>query len=244
MIIHKITSRIKRLTAPKFSCPICDYQGSFIDVNPKTGYRKYSRCPQCGSAERHRLQKLVLERIFKELSFQKNKILHFAPESFFQSYFQDRFEKYISCDLYRDDVTIQGDITNLPFADNEFDFIFASHVLEHIQNDMEALKEIKRVLKPKCVAILPVPVVSEQTIEYPEPNPHETNHVRACGKDYFERYKTIFPDVKLYNSYQFPIKYQTFLYENRSHYPNKYFPLREPSYQDKYEDIVPICINS
>lgn len=241
-MINKIKNRINQLAQPRLTCPLCNYRGTFKNVNPSTGYRKYSRCPKCGSAERHRLQKLVLEKIFEEFNLPKNKVLHFAPESFFVSYFQNKFQEYISSDLEREDVMVKADMTALPFSDDEFDFIFASHVLEHIKDDFKALKEIKRVLKPKGIAVLPVPVVSEQTLEYPEPNPHETYHVRAPGQDYFDRYQTVFSEVKLYKSSQFPAKYQTFLYEDRSHYPNKNSPYRTPSYEDKYEDIVPVCL--
>src|SRR5690606_14103760 len=38
---------------------------------------------------------------------------------------------------------------NLPFANNTFDLVFASHVLEHITNLDDMLGETSRVLKPK-----------------------------------------------------------------------------------------------
>ena len=137
---------------------------------------------------------------------------------------------------------VQANMTQLPFENNEFDFIFASHVLEHIKDDIKAMEELKRVLKPQGIAILPVPIVSEVTIEYPKPNPNESNHVRAPGKDYFDRYKQIFPKVNLYSSSNFPAKYQTFLYEDRTKYPNEVSPWRQPSYENKYEDVVPVCL--
>lgn len=237
-ILTQLTQSKLSLTQPKFSCPCCGYRGSFISTNQKTGYRKYARCPLCGSAERHRLQKLVLEKVFSECVFSRQKILHFAPEA----YFQKEFQEYVSSDLSREDVMIQADMTQLPFGDNEFDFVFASHVLEHIVDDLQALQEIKRILKPNGIAVLPVPIISDATIEYSEPNPHESGHVRAPGKDYFERYQQVFSRVDLYSSLDFPQQHQTFLYEDRSHYPNKLSPLRQPSYQDKYEDIVPVCM--
>jgi len=43
---------------------------------------------------------------------------------------------------------LRGDATCLPFADNSFDCIVTSEVLEHIQNDVAALSELARVLKP------------------------------------------------------------------------------------------------
>ena len=43
---------------------------------------------------------------------------------------------------------LQGDATRLPFADNTFDRVVTSEVLEHIQNDVAAIAELHRVLKP------------------------------------------------------------------------------------------------
>ena len=41
-----------------------------------------------------------------------------------------------------------GDATRLPFPDNTFDCVVTSEVLEHIQNDVAAIAELHRVLKP------------------------------------------------------------------------------------------------
>lgn len=43
---------------------------------------------------------------------------------------------------------LRGDATRLPFRDGSFDVIVTSEVLEHIQNDVAALAELSRVLKP------------------------------------------------------------------------------------------------
>lgn len=40
------------------------------------------------------------------------------------------------------------DIHELPFSDGEFDFIYASHILEHAVAPIIALEEIYRVMKP------------------------------------------------------------------------------------------------
>lgn len=39
------------------------------------------------------------------------------------------------------------DATKIEFADNTFDTIICFHVLEHIKEDFQAIKEIARVLK-------------------------------------------------------------------------------------------------
>jgi len=43
----------------------------------------------------------------------------------------------------------EGDSTNLEFSDNEYDIVYSSGVLHHINNWKKVLEEINRVLKPK-----------------------------------------------------------------------------------------------
>ena len=51
----------------------------------------------------------------------------------------------------------QTDATRLPFADNSFDKIICSEVLEHIENYSSVLGEMKRILKPGGVLAISVP---------------------------------------------------------------------------------------
>ena len=44
--------------------------------------------------------------------------------------------------------SVRGDALTLPFADGTFDKIIASEVLEHIPDDVGAIAELTRVLKP------------------------------------------------------------------------------------------------
>ena len=52
---------------------------------------------------------------------------------------------------------ICADMIQLPYQENKFDLIFALDVLEHIKNDKSAVKEIKRVIKPRGVVLITVP---------------------------------------------------------------------------------------
>jgi SAM-dependent methyltransferase len=52
---------------------------------------------------------------------------------------------------------IQTLIKDMPFADNTFDFIFALEVIEHIEDDIEAMRELYRILKPNGFLITTVP---------------------------------------------------------------------------------------
>jgi SAM-dependent methyltransferase len=51
----------------------------------------------------------------------------------------------------------EGDALALPFADGEFDRVVASEVLEHIHEDLAAIKELVRVLRPGGTMAVTVP---------------------------------------------------------------------------------------
>ena len=54
-------------------------------------------------------------------------------------------------------VLFMADATDYPAVSNSLDVIFFNHVLEHIPNDMAALSEVYRILKPGGIVILGVP---------------------------------------------------------------------------------------
>jgi hypothetical protein len=53
-------------------------------------------------------------------------MLHFAPESFFRDFFSQRFGRYETADLKLKGVDPIVDLQQLPFADETYDFVFAS----------------------------------------------------------------------------------------------------------------------
>ena len=50
-----------------------------------------------------------------------------------------------------------ADVVCLPFKDDDFDLVICSEVLEHIENYLQAIREITRVLKPGCNLVVSVP---------------------------------------------------------------------------------------
>jgi SAM-dependent methyltransferase len=52
---------------------------------------------------------------------------------------------------------VQMDIVNCPFADDSFDVAVALNVLEHIEDDGAALRNLSRIIKPGGILVLEVP---------------------------------------------------------------------------------------
>jgi SAM-dependent methyltransferase len=239
-LFKKCSLKIGSLYKKKFSCPICGYHGPFKTYFYRTIVIKHYSCPQCLSASRHRLQYLAVKQLSEHYDFSDKFLLHFAPEACMQNLLKQMSGAYCTSDISAKEVDCLADLCHLPFKTQSCDIIFASHVMEHIHDDRAALKEIWRILKPGGIAILPVPVLGPFTVEYPERNMEEYEHVRSPGLDYFRRYEEIFPEVQIFSSNDFPEKYQTFVYEDRENWPET-MPLRPKSKGKKHTDFVPVC---
>ena len=164
--------------------------------------------PSTLSLERHRLLWLYLTN---ETNFftSKKKVLHMAPEQCFLSRFKKLNHDYTTADLDSPIADIKADIVNLPFNDNSFDVIFCNHVLEHIQDDTKAMKELFRVMKKGGMGIFQVPQDLNRDVTFEDnsiTNPKERakifgqyDHVRVYGKDYFNKLRSIGFEVKEVN---------------------------------------------
>ncbi len=180
-------------------CPVCEsHYSKFLSY----GYhevRKNALCPKCLSLERHRLVWLYLKNKTNFFE-QPMKVLHIAPE---QS-FEERFKKmtnleYITADLESPLADYKCDVQEMPFKENEFDVVFCNHVLEHVDDDLKAMSEILRVMKPGAFAILLVPIDFSRKKTYEDSSitsPKERakhfrqyDHKRLYGLDYTKRLK-------------------------------------------------------
>ncbi len=186
----------------KYDCPICGYNGPFMDKNN----RLRAKCPKCGELERARMAMLVVNQIYDDNKASETDVLHISPENFLRKIFKEKYKSYISSDLYREDVDHQFDIQSIPYPDNSFDLVFASHVLEYVKNDRQAIQEIKRVLRPGGLAFLPVPMLHDKTIDFEERPPNK-RIIRETGIDYFDRYREVFSEVTVYEPGSFDEKF-------------------------------------
>lgn len=180
-------------------CPVCGKTSrKFLDF----GYplRSDARCVHCNSLERHRLTWLFFEKKTNIFNNIPKKMLHIAPEQSFQERLSKRIgEGYLTADLFNPAAMVKMDITNIQYPDNSFDVIYCSHVLEHVENDLKAMKEFYRTLQPNGWAVLLVPILEGPTYEDPSViDPQERlkafgqeDHVRKYGTDgvYLNRLK-------------------------------------------------------
>ena len=220
-------------------CPICGRVGRFLSEHDYSGERKLAKCPRCGSLERHRLQKLTLDRI-ATAGWASKRGLQFAPDPV-SPVLRGLLRELVTADIAPHDDVIGLDMRALDLPDACFDVVFASHVMEHIDDDRAAMREVKRILKPGGLAILPVPIVVGTTIEYGGEVAVEHGHVRAPGLDYFDRYRAIFGRIDVFTSADFPDKYQLWGHDDRTGYPTPEVPLRSAMQGTRHLDAVPVC---
>jgi len=95
-----------------------------------------------------------------------------------------------------------GDVCDIPFEDNYFDLAICIDVIEDISDDLKAIRELYRVLKPKGILVLHTPNSTQTHIlaEFPD-NP---NHVRKGYTD--EELEDIFskagfPEIEIYPTF-------------------------------------------
>jgi predicted SAM-dependent methyltransferase len=173
-------------------CPCCDRTyGSFAPA----WNRDNAICPGCGSHERHRLTWLYLRDVEQLGSARPMQVLHFAPEYALR----ERLASlpgvdYTTCDLDPAGVDVQVDITAMPFADESFDAIVCSHVLEHVPADAQAMAELYRVVRAGGWVMVMVPLDQTRERTYEDPAlTSEADRLRAFGQeDHVRQYA---PDI-------------------------------------------------
>ncbi len=217
-LISYVLRNVPRTTLQKvshFVLPVIGlfYRGNNVEcpISGKT-YRKFlpygridkrdnALCPDSLSLERHRLMWLYLKEKTNFFT-EKLKVLHIAPELCFMKKFEELHgNNYITADIESPLAKVRMDIHQIIFEANFFDVVFCNHVMEHVDDDIKAMSEIYRVLKPGGWAIMQSPVYPEleTTLEDPsitDPKEREAiygqdDHQRKYGKDYADRIRSV-----------------------------------------------------
>ena len=155
-------------------------------------------CVRCGANDRERHLQLYCGQLDLPGVMAGARILHFAPERQFSRYVAATGPmQHVKADLFptAPDV-VRVDMLNMQFSDGSFDIVIANHVLEHVSDAFVALREIRRVLRPKGLAILQTPysavlehMFEDRGILAPRARTYaygQDDHVRLFGRDIFE----------------------------------------------------------
>lgn len=177
------------------------YAGKDVQCNIcSSNFRKFQQinssdflCVRCGSIPRQRF----LFHYLNQENLLNTKTLHFSPNLFFSRklkkdnphYFTTEFETSYPTDFH-------FDVTKIDCEDSSYETVICYHVLEHIADDIKAMKELYRILAPNGSAILQVPfnpsgktyedysiVTEKDRLEHFG----QEDHVRIYGKDDFKQ---------------------------------------------------------
>jgi len=198
-------------------CPICGHKSrvmmkvghdaEVLQQNHVVGAGlRYAQCIWCGSTDRDRLVYLFLMNHCAIYKQENIKILHIAPERCLSKVLRKKAQdRYVPADINPKKYGyIKGmntvDITHIGYQNNSFDIILCNHVLEHVPNDNTAISELYRVLRPRGIAVLQVPIAGNNihTIENNMALSQrerlqlygQKDHVRLYGHDYLDKLKT------------------------------------------------------
>lgn len=168
------------------TCPCCG--GNFRAFLPfGRQLRPDAACPACLSLERTRLLWLYLQKV---LGFPtvKGRMLHLAPEYILRKQLlaiakHNSEFLYHNADLDPELADEQADLQALPYPDKHFDWVICSHVLGHVPDEAQALREIQRVLKPNGIGLLlTVRSGLADTLEVPDQAISPADKLRLYGE--------------------------------------------------------------
>jgi len=201
-----------------FFCPFCGRKRVFLDFgNP---IRKNVSCSGCGSLERHRFLYYIYKIFFLETD-SKIKLLHMAPEKcLYDLLTKKKNIEYTTADIEPGGFDFakcdKQDFTKMSYKDESFDFILANQVLEHIEDDLRMLSEIRRCLKDDGIFFMNIPYNPQSDFTYEDEKIKsekervdaygQKDHVRLYGNDAQKRFensgfivnqieKNIFPEI-------------------------------------------------
>lgn len=184
-------------------CPLCGCQRrKFLPYGYVTS-RENALCPNCLSLERHRLLWLwlVRESDIGRGAMALPKMLHIAPEVALMRKFKKMYastpDRYVTADLESPLADMHFDVQQIPLEAESFDAIICNHIMEHVEDDHKALRELYRIMRRGGwgVILSPVELEREKTFEDDTiTDPAERtrifgqyDHRRIYGRDYAAR---------------------------------------------------------
>jgi len=170
-------------------CPVCGKKGVFFKPLPFSFFREYYKhqyihsifqsetinlefytCSNCQANDRDRLYALYFRKVLQNSNAVLS-VLDIAPASGLSRFLKSQPKlKVRTADLFMPGVDDKVDITNMTiYSEGQFDAFICSHVLEHIDEDVKAMKELYRILKQGGwgIAMVPINLALKEIYENP-----------------------------------------------------------------------------
>ena len=175
----------------RLECPCCNWKGRRFFDYIEAGYSvPNAACPGCDSHSRHRAFYLWLKHEF-QIETEKGRALIFAPERALSPLWDSARElRIIKTDIEATrGVDLLSDVMRLPFANESVSLIWCHHVLEQVEDDRAAMRELHRVLEKAGGELLISAGQSglEETQELGAANSKLSGNRRLYGNDFAER---------------------------------------------------------
>jgi Methyltransferase domain len=206
----------------RFACPVC--QGDRVELQPvpfslfhqldkhehvystfqyETCNLEHYSCSRCDASDRDRLYAIYFRSVRANRT-EPLRVLDIAPSKPLSGYLKRLPGIEVrTADLYMDGVDDKVDITDMHgYPAEAFDVFICSHVLEHVENDILAMKELHRTLRTGGWGIAMVPIHLGLRTAHEDPSITDEagrwkyygqgDHVRLYAKDAFvERLQSV-----------------------------------------------------
>lgn len=197
---HRRVGSVLALPGGHCACSCCGFTGNFL---PGPGGRPNAACPQCGSLERHRFLGLLGPIVRAHWLPQARPphsatMLEVAPSSATAG-LRGLYGRVLTIDADPEAdsrvVDVVASLTHLPVGAHTVDLAVVLHVLEHVPDDLQAMREIARALRWTGMALLQVPLsgrptTDEEVLDDPDERVArygQADHVRVYGDDFMAR---------------------------------------------------------
>jgi SAM-dependent methyltransferase len=172
-------------------CPVCDSDLRAFLALPALYSREMSRsgfpheladfetlnvsaytCPVCGASDRDRFMAAYVGAVVIPGMPDNAQVVDFAPAQGLSAFLRRRLPaatRYLRADKFAAGVDLAADICDMPEIRSEStDFWICSHVLEHVDDDARAARELYRILVPGGRGIVLTPVLLSDHFSHPD----------------------------------------------------------------------------
>lgn len=183
-------------------CPLCgSRRRKFMPYGYVTS-REDALCPRCLALERHRMIWLWITR-HTDLLERRPRLLHIAPEVSLMRHLKPLYgnsSNYITADLESPLADLHFDVQQIPLSDGSVEVVICNHLLEHVEDDRVALRELHRILCHGGWGILLVPEDRRRATTFEDDSVTDReertrlfgqyDHRRVYGRDYDDRLRS------------------------------------------------------